>query len=245
MLPLLVASLLSTAEPTRVLVLDVVADGASATTARVVRDEIAQGLGGDPRLEALSSEDLRRVVSIEAERRAIGCVDDSCFAEIGQALGARYVVHGSLSAVGALRVVRISVLDTETNRSVLRETVDARSDEDLLPRVRDAMTRVRGRLLDGLALAPPAGASSSSSFAPAWSPLQWGGAVVGGVGVAAVAVGGVAMGRAWPTFADPRADLDARNQAQRDGQVGTALFVGGLAVAVAGGVGVLLLGGPS
>ncbi len=242
MLPLLVASLLTTAEPMRVLVLDVVADGASTTTARVVRDEVAQGLDGDQRLEALSSEDLRRVVSVEAERRAVGCADDSCFAEVGQALGARYVVHGSLSAVGALRVVRLSVLDTETNRSVVRETVDARSDEELLPKVRDAVVRVRGRLLDGLPTAQPASLSSSPS---SWSPLQAGSAVGVGVGLAAAVAGTAVMGAAWPTFADPRADLEARNQAQRDGQIGTALLVGGLAVAAACGAGVLLLGGPS
>jgi hypothetical protein len=241
-LSLLMCSVLASVAPARAIVLDVRADGASETTARVVRDEIAQGLAGDPRLEALSSEDLRRVVSLEAERTVLGCTSESCLAEVGQALGARYVVHGSLSVIGALRILRVNVLDTDDNRSVARETIEARADEDLLPQLRSAIERIKARLL--APSAPTSASASTSALATTmpWSPLQTGGLALGALGAAAIVGGAIVIGQAWPTFTNPERPLDERQQAQFEGQASTIVLAGGV-VAALGGATLVLLGG--
>jgi hypothetical protein len=224
-LPLVVLSMVVCAEPARVLVLEIRADGVEETTARVVRDEIAAALAGDARIEALSTEDIRRAVSLDAERRAVGCVDDSCIAEVGQAMGARYVVHGSISALGSMRIVRLNAMDTAANTLLVRETVEARTDEELLPLVRVAVGRLRLRLLD--AVAPPT---------PGPSGLQIGGSVIGGVGIVAAGIGTAMMALAWPTFSDTTsADFKGRAEAQTQGQLGTGLLIGGVVVAAVGG----------
>src|SRR5688572_9688705 len=98
------------AAPLKVLVLDLRADGAPDAVARLVRDEVTVSLGRDKRLDVLSSEDLRRAVAVQGEQAALGCDTakaDSCLAEIGQALGARYIVHGSIGVLGGNTIVHL------------------------------------------------------------------------------------------------------------------------------------------
>src|SRR4051812_46475428 len=126
MISLAAAALLAAAAPSpsaapqtlKVLVLDLRVDAAPESTARVIRDEIAVSLGHDVRLDVLSTEDLRRVVDIDAQKRAAGCNEESCLAELGAALGARFIVHGALSVLGSTTIVHLNLFDTQSGRAV-------------------------------------------------------------------------------------------------------------------------------
>ncbi|MDP2345658.1 MAG: hypothetical protein Q8O67_32240 [Deltaproteobacteria bacterium] len=225
---------LATAEPLKVLVLDLSAEGVPTSTASLVRDEITVSLGHDLRLEVLSTEDLRRAVSVEAEKMSLGCNEASCLAEIGQAMGARYIVHGSIGALGSTTVVHLSLFDGEQSRAIARETVEAKNADDLLPNVRTALDKIRTRMLGTAGGDVDAGLSLGT--------LVGGGATA--VGAAGLVIGSVMMGLAWPTF-DNRApppsgpSPEQRASAQRGGQAGTILAAAGVVV-VGAGVGALI-----
>ncbi|MBI1947334.1 MAG: hypothetical protein HYS27_16690 [Deltaproteobacteria bacterium] len=235
MLSLLLLSSLAAAEPLKVLVLDLQAENVPESTARIVRDEIAVDMSRDDRLDVLSTEDLRRVVSVEAERKALGCDEQTCLAEMGQALGARYIVHGSVALLGTTTIIHLNLFDTEASRSVARETAEAKSADNLLPELRSALARVRSRML-GAPAAPAMTVQDDAGF----SGLAVVGGVAGGVGLLTLGAGVVLMGLAAPTFYDvtPPPEGPSPNDrvaAQGQGQLGTGLLLGGAVVGVVGG----------
>lgn len=235
MLPFLLFSSLIAAEPLKVLVLDLRFEEVPESTARIVRDEIAVDMGRDARLDVLSTEDLRSAVSVEAEKKALGCDESSCLTEMGQALGARYIVHGSVAQLGKTTIIHLNLFDTEANRSVARETAEAKSPDDLLPELRAALARIRARML-GAPAAPAMAVTSEGG----WSALGMVGAAVAGGGLLVLGVGGVMMGLAAPAFYDvtppPEGPTpEERVGAQGQGQIGTGLLLGGLLVGAVGG----------
>lgn len=235
MLPLLLLSSLAAAEPLKVLVLDLRFEDVPESTARIVRDEIAVDMSRDQRLDVLSTEDLRRVVSVEVEKKALGCDEQSCLTEMGQALGARYIVHGSVALLGSTTIIHLNLFDTEASRSIARETAEAKRADDLLPELRAALARIRARMM-GAPASPALSVRDDSGL----SGLAIVGGVAGGVGLLVLGAGALLMGLAAPTFYDvtppPEGPSPAdRVAAQGQGQIGTGLLVGGAVVGAAGG----------
>jgi hypothetical protein len=59
----------------------------------------------------VTQADVAALLGVERSREMMGCSDSGCLAEIGGALGADRVVHGSLGKVGESLVVNLSALD--------------------------------------------------------------------------------------------------------------------------------------
>src|SRR4051812_7309072 len=96
-------------EPTIVLQLEVV-DGAIDAAERVrVEDSITALLNRHKRIEAVTQREVKRLVDLEAARAASGCDDEGCAAEIGAALGARWLVGGGVERVGAQMMLSMSL----------------------------------------------------------------------------------------------------------------------------------------
>jgi TolB-like protein len=222
--------------PTKILVLDLRFEDVSEKTARVMRDEIVVDLDRDAAIEVLSSEDVRAVMDVEASKRSMGCDDTSCLAEVGSALGARYVVHGSLGRIGSTTFIHLNLFDTEQARAVARETAEAKSDDELVPALRGALLRLR--LAMGLAPAPPPPPEEGGG--PSTLLLAGGG--VAGLGVLAAGAGAVLMVLAWPTYSSVALEKDggpsdaARADAQAMGIAGTLVVGAGAAIVAVGGV---------
>lgn len=219
----------------RILVLDVKSDSVAAETTRAIREEIAVELARDAKLSVLSTEDLRAAVSIEAESRALGCDSTSCLAEVGAAMGARFIVHASVATVGGARAVYLNLFDTERNEAVAREVVEAATDAQLLASVRVGAARIRERI---------GGRSEPGQELPG-EPLDMlvvAGGVTASAGIVGVVVGGaVALGQLSTVN-----DLDGATVADRQSAQGTgavATIITGISMAVvAGGAGLLVWG---
>ncbi|MBI1947776.1 MAG: hypothetical protein HYS27_18955 [Deltaproteobacteria bacterium] len=142
-----------TAEPAqpRVLVLDVRTDAdalAGVQLGALLGNEIATVLGRGGQLEVLSSEDLRRLVDVAAGREATGCGDDaSCLAELGAAMGARFVVSGTIGKVGAATIVQLSLFDVDRARSIARESGEAATADGVAATTRVLSERLRQALV--------------------------------------------------------------------------------------------------
>ncbi|MDP2340958.1 MAG: hypothetical protein Q8O67_08375 [Deltaproteobacteria bacterium] len=230
-LPLVLSSVLAApplagGEVSRVLVLDLRAEGVDPATARLVRDEITAGLAQSKGLEVLSTEDLRRMVSMEAEKEAAGCTDESCLAEIGAAMGARFIVHGSVGLIGDTTLVQVSLFDTSANRAIARETADAANANELLPSLRAAVRRLRvsiGGETEPLAWQLPVGGSALAV-----------GAITLLIGGTITAVQASIAGDVTPPGSGGPAP-DDRLQAQETGRTALVFAVVGGVVSAAGG----------
>lgn len=224
----------------RILVLDIKSESVPGETARALRDEVVIELARAPSLSVLSTEDLRAAVSVEAETRAIGCDTTSCLAEIGAAMGARYIVHGSVAKVGGAYAVYLNIFDTDRNEAVAREVADAATEAGLLPAVRGGAAKVRERI----ALRAPAigtGGGDLTAASPPEEPIDplfVGGAVGAGAGALVAVIGGIFVIDSYLTVIDfEKNEPPAREAAQRVGL--TASIVTGIGLAVVGaGVGV-------
>lgn len=221
----------ASAEPrARVLVLDVRTEG-DPQLAAVLSNEVATVLARGGVLEVLSTEDLRRLADVAATREATGCDDSgACLAEIGAAMGARYVVSGTLGTVGSATLVQLSLFDVDRGRSIARESGEAAGADGVVATTRAVSERLRAALVPEEPVHVPV------------VPL----AVAGGGG--ALALGGVAVAAiAYPVVVDttlPSAggpDPQWRQSAQVIGAV--AVVAAGAGVVTAGvGATLYLLG---
>ncbi|MFZ9887060.1 MAG: hypothetical protein ACO3JL_06125 [Myxococcota bacterium] len=130
-----------------VLVLDLEANGVDRVTADVVSGDVAQSLAKGGRLSVMRQSDLRQLIDVEAQRQSIGCDTNSCLAELAGALGAAYVVFGSVSRLGETHVVQLSLFDSRSAAVLGRESARARRLEDLSSAVTPAVTKLRTSVL--------------------------------------------------------------------------------------------------
>jgi hypothetical protein len=61
---------------------------------------LADLVGRRPNTVVIAPDQVRALLEKEAEKQLLGCSDDSCFAEIGLALGADLIVKGRVSQLG-------------------------------------------------------------------------------------------------------------------------------------------------
>ena len=121
--------------PLRVAVYDLGVSGdVDARVGRIVTDAFVVELRKLQGVSVVSLDEVRALVAHEATRQAAGCVDDSCLAEVADALGVDVLVTGSLSTLGAERVIvvrRLSTTDATAAATATRNLVPAEGEEFL------------------------------------------------------------------------------------------------------------------
>lgn len=219
-MPLLVV-VLGAQHPT-VLALDVESVNVSPDTARVVTQLVVAALSEVEGLEHTTQGDLRRLANLEAAKQATDCSAASCLSEIADAMGARGVLFGSVTEVGASLSITVSLFDSR-DAAMTRRIVDVRDLEEARVALRPA---VRELVIEAGLVAPPA--PPSATF----------------IGGASLAVGGGVLlvgGGATATVCElllrdaskPGADKELL---QGLGFLGIGVAAGGLVVGAVGGV---------
>lgn len=64
----------------------------------------------------IGKSDIRAAIDFESQKTLLGCTDEACIAELGGALGVRYVVVGNISLFGDLYLLNLKLLDVEKIR---------------------------------------------------------------------------------------------------------------------------------
>lgn len=107
--------------------------------------DVVQGVyGTDARRTVIGRDDISRVLSLEADKQAMGCATDQCLAEVGEALDAARIVTGSLDVLGDGYMVTLSEIDAKTLTAVGRVQARVARDENALV---DAVTTLASDLL--------------------------------------------------------------------------------------------------
>ncbi len=132
-------------KPTKVVVLPLAPlGGVAADTAQLLGDALAGELRKRHGVSVLTQSDVSALLGVERTRQMLGCSESGCMAEIGGALGADRVVHGSLGRVGTSLVVNLSALDPKRARTAasVSERLRSGGEEaflDVLPSLADAL----------------------------------------------------------------------------------------------------------
>ena len=185
--------------------------------------------------QVVGYSDIQAMLDNEAAKNVLECDGTNCLAELGDAMGARYLIHSSLGRIGAQYVLNLKLIDVEQATVKARVTRQVGSEDEaaLIEVVRAAVVElITG---DASVASPPRGSSG---------PWLGAATTVGGValGVAGAAVG-VAFG-VMATEALKFAPVDARyaasvKTANDHALVSTLGWVAGgigAATAVAGGI---------
>jgi hypothetical protein len=105
---------------------EVDANVAQAITESVTAEVAARGY-----FEPLSAGEISTLIGVERQKQLLGCDDGSCMTEIASALGAPYVMSGSLTRLQGIYQLNLQVLDTARSRPLGRSTKIARDFEGL------------------------------------------------------------------------------------------------------------------
>jgi hypothetical protein len=239
-----------------------------AGAARLLTDAVAVAVQKQPAVDVLTNEDVRRAMDFEASKQALGCDATGCLAELADALGASFVVHGSVGGLGDELALTLNLFDSASARSMGRVLVRAPSIGALADRVPGAVSELwqarpvgeaRLRVLV-LALqntdvgadggADPAAAGAGAAVADAPGPpllaLAGGGLVVLGAlaGAGGAVLFGVASERHSVAANEETTQRDAKAALEeRDGFGWGATGLFGLAAAcIIGGVTAVVIG---
>jgi len=113
-------------------------------TAALFTEALAGELRRRPGVSVLADSDISALLGVEKRRQmTTGCTDSGCLAELGGALGADRVVHGSVGKVGQSLVVNLTSLDAKRSRSASSVSERLRGDDeaflDALPAMVDKL----------------------------------------------------------------------------------------------------------
>lgn len=222
------------AQKPTVLVLDLEAAGVSKDDAHFVTAEIARTLAEPATVNVLTAADLRRLASLESDKQAMGCEAQSCLAELANAMGAEYVVFGTVGRIDEQVMLELSLFAAAAARPVGRRDVKATSLSLVIKRTPREVHALAGDLLP-----PYAGPDPDAPDGP--SALLVAGGVTAGAGALVVLLGAGSAGFAAARVLDTKLPARDRNDAKGLGAVATiGTGIGGVLAAV--GVGLAALG---
>lgn len=120
------------AKKPKVLVQDLKAQGVEAHEAMVLSTAACTAFSKSTKHDVLCGDDLRNMMQFGALAATFdGCAEENCYASMGKALSARYIVSGSVSKLGASYVLSIAMFDTEEGRPAGRTQIKADTVEKL------------------------------------------------------------------------------------------------------------------
>lgn len=134
MLTLLVALSLTATEKPKLVVLELTAGtGVEQTLTAPLTDAITNELQSRGYFDVMSSRDVQALLGMERQRELLGCNDasKSCMTEISGALGARFILSGSLAKLGDAWQLTLTTLDSQKAQPLGRSTRLARTLEAL------------------------------------------------------------------------------------------------------------------
>jgi hypothetical protein len=115
--------------------------GVDEGLALAMSDVVQGAISNDKTRLVLGREDIRRVLSFEQERAALGCDDASCLSEIASALDVDRMITGSIDKVGTSYFVVISEIDARSVEPLARVQKRLPLNEDNLIRGVEEMAR--------------------------------------------------------------------------------------------------------
>ncbi|MBW2704339.1 MAG: hypothetical protein JRF33_26270 [Deltaproteobacteria bacterium] len=110
----IITSLAFAQEPVPVAVMEFASKGGvTQEQMDALGDMLANNIRAAGKYKVIGNSDIRAALNLESQKQLLGCNDDSCVAEIGGALGVRWVVLGNISQFGETYLLNLKLLDVE------------------------------------------------------------------------------------------------------------------------------------
>jgi len=195
--------------------LDLVAvKGVDPAVARLLNEAMLSRLKASGRFSSiLGSSDLKAMLSMEQQKAALGCGDDSCLAELGGALGVPLLFSADVGVVGGRFMLNIKILKVDEARVADRRTSIYANEGELLEGLHAAIDGVvLGALGDeasGLPLAAvQTPAAPTAEKVAANAPPQGKGTRTWWLGGSTLTLGAVVAAGGWLYFDSEQQQFD-------------------------------------
>lgn len=199
----------------------------------------------DPRYVVVGGGDIAALLEQETQKQLMGCDEDSCLAEVGEALGADILAKTSLAAVGNSYLLSVNLIDVETATPMRRISARSGRDDDVLIEaaqkavqavlddsadngvivVGDGITRQGVDDDSGLSLGPP----------PAWpfaAAAGTGALVAAGAAIVGLSFAGAAYSTLNVSVADPAYETKRGEAQEMVGFANVSMGIAGTAAAL-------------
>ncbi len=198
-------------------------------------NHLAQQLALNESLAIITASDVASLLGVERQKQLLGCGDESCVAELANALGVDGLITGSLGRFGDFIQVNLKVIAAADGRTLALYSGSASGESQALDTIKDAAralsVQVLTRLGRGVA---PVGARRFF-----WIPLVASALGVGlGLGLFGIASADAAALRGLGVNTPPLSTADAHRHLTS----GVAARTGGIVAFAAAGVGLLVAG---
>lgn len=128
----------------RLAVYDLAVQGVDPRVGRIVSESVVTELRKMRGLLVVSMEEVRAMLALESDKQLSGCGDDSCLAEIGDALGVDGLVVGQLLDLDGSSVFVLRRIDQRNAKVVgsVQKRLDAADGEEFLAAVGPAVAEL-------------------------------------------------------------------------------------------------------
>src|SRR5437588_1100689 len=122
------------------------ADG-SKEVAQSAGELLVVALSETGKFDVITKSDVKAILGYEAQAQLLGCGEASCMVDLGGALGAAYLVSGSLSKLGGQLNLVLSLIDV-AKATVGRRIALPVAEESSLPQAaREAVQKLTGEVV--------------------------------------------------------------------------------------------------
>lgn len=111
------------AEKPKLIILDLTAAGIDERVSSALSEAVTAEAANRSIFQVISSKDVQTMLGVERQKQMIGCSEgSSCLTELGGALGARFVMSGSVARLGPSFQLSLQTIDTKTAQPVGRSS---------------------------------------------------------------------------------------------------------------------------
>ncbi|MDP1822270.1 MAG: hypothetical protein Q8L48_03480 [Archangium sp.] len=115
----------------KIAVLAFSASGVDATVASAVTESVTAEIAVRGYFDPMSASEIQTVLGVERQKALLGCGEEDCMTELAGALGAPYVMSGSLVKLEGVFQLNLQVIDSRKARTIGRSTKLAKDFESL------------------------------------------------------------------------------------------------------------------
>ncbi len=134
----------------KIAVMNFQASGVEKSLAHNITEIVTVELKQFQGFQVISHTEISTMLSFEGVKQSMGCSDEGCMAEIGNALGVNYIVNGNIGKIEETYLVNLKVIDIREAKIIGREQESfVGPADDLLPAARFALRRVFGAPFQG------------------------------------------------------------------------------------------------
>lgn len=136
-------------EPVTLAVNDLNAQGVKESDAVVISEQLRAELMRSRKIQIIERTQMQAILKEQGFQQS-GCTSDACAVEMGQLIGVKNMVVGSVGAAGSYTVLSVRVIDVRSGNIIVNESVRFKGGIDEV--IEKGIAEISNKLLNGLVM---------------------------------------------------------------------------------------------